>query len=633
MSFQELLRSWTSKGILLVLVVAFAAWGISDVLRTGGPGQNDIAMVGEEAISAQQLQNEFRHDLQRLQSRNPSLTSEQAQQQRLYIQSLLRLVGQSLVRQEALRLGVTVSDEQVRAEVLRQSAFQNEDGKFDKALYDRQLRNSNLNPARYEDLVRGDLTRAQLLGTVAAARPAPKALAEAFYRVRQERRSAQSAIVPRDDALDLPEPTEVLLETFHKENAAQFTAPEYRTVTLLRLAPEALTGTIELSEEDLQAEYESRANEFKLPETRSIEQVLAKDEATTKEGVALLGQGQSFAQMTAALTAKGATANVLADVTKDRLPTPVADIVFGLERDKPSEPIETAFGFSLYRVTEIKAAHTRTYEEARDDIKAEMSLRLAADSLVRLSKTIEDELASSANVDQAASAVGVDVVTLTLDSAGFDKAGNEVLAGLADRNDIVVAIFELEKDADTGLRTSQIDSAFVARLNAIEPSALRPLAEVRDKVLATFKLTERLKRAELAAAGLAATVKTGTPLSEAAKAAGYEVVELDGMVRNQPSELRGSTPVVERALFAQDPAAPTPIVELIPEGYAVVMLKSRETPDPASAAADIERMAEGLGQARDEDIAIAFQATLEQQIGVNVNQARLESLFSPQSNQ
>lgn len=633
MNFQELLRSWTSKGILLVLVVAFAAWGISDVFRSGGPGQNDIAMVGEEAISAQQLQNEFRRDLARIQSRNPNLTSEQAQQQRLYIQTLLRLVGQSLISQEATRLGVTASDEQVREEVAVQSSFQNEEGKFDKAVYERQLRASNMSPERYEGLVRGDLTRAQLLGTVAASRPAPKALAEAFYRIRQERRGAQSAIVPRDDALELPEPDEATLEKFHKEHAAQFTAPEYRTVTLLRLAPEALTSTIELSEEDLQAEYDARANEFKMPETRGIEQVLSKDEALIKEGVALLGQGQSFADMSKALTAKGATINVLTDVTKDSLPASVADVIFGLERDKPSDPIETPFGFGLYRVTDIKPARTRTYEEAHDAIKAEMSLRLAADSLVRLSKTIEDELASGANVDQAASAVGLDTMKLTLDSAGFDKSGKEVLHDLPDHNDIVGAIFELEKDSDTGLRTSQIDSAFVARLDAIEPSALRPLTEVRDQVLATYRLTERLKRAELAAAGLAATVKAGTPLSDAAKAAGYEVVELDGLVRNQQSENRGSTPSVERALFAQDPASPTPIVELIPEGYAVVMLKSRETPDPAAAAADIERMAQGIGQARDEDIVIAFQATLEQRIGVTVNQARLDSLFGPAQNQ
>ncbi len=628
MKFQELLRTWASKGVLLILVIAFAAWGISDVVSTGASGgKTDVAVVGDQAISAQQLQSEYRNDLARMQSRNPGLTSEVAQQQRLYIQTLLRVVGQSLVKQEADRLGLTVTDEQVRNEVLEQPAFQNDQGQFDKALYEGQLRRNNMSPDRYEDLVRGDLTRAQLLGTVAAARPAPKALAEAIYRVRQERRNVQSAIVPRDDALELPDPDQATIEAFHKENFGQFTAPEYRTVTLLRLAPEALTSTIELSEDDLQAEYDARANEFKLPELRTVEQVLAKDEATIKEGVALLGQGQGFEQMTQALTAKGATVNVLNDAAKDKLPAPIADIVFALERDKASEPSETAFGFSLYRVKEIKPARTRSYEEARAEIEKEMALRLAADSLVRLSKTIEDELAGGANVEQAAKAVGVDTVTLTLNAGGFDKSGAEQLAGYADRDDIIAAIFDLQKDTDTGLRESKADSAFVARLDAIEPAALRPLAEVRDQVVATWKLTERLKRAELAAEALAATVKGGKSLADAAKAAGYEVVELEGLVRNRPSQSRGSSMGIERELFDQDPNAPTPIVDVVKEGYAVVMLKSRETPDPAAAASEIEQLAEGLGRARDEDLSIAYQATLEQKIGVRVNQAQLDNLF------
>lgn len=632
MRFQELLRSWTSRGILLILVVAFAAWGISDVLRTGARGgKNDVAVVGDEVIAAQRLQAEFRRDLARLQQRNPNLTTEDAQRQRLYVQTLLRLVGQSLIQQEAKQLGVAVSDELVRKEVADQAAFHDESGKFDKTIYERQLRNNNLNPDRYEEMVRSDLSRAQVLGTVVGERAAPRALAEAVYRIRQERRNAQSAIVPRDDKLDLPEPDEATLVAFHQDNAAQFTSPEYRTVTLLRLAPETLAATIELSEDDLQAEYDARLNELKVPELRTLEQVIAKDEAVIKDGAALLKQGQTFEQMTQALTAKGATVNVLNDVAKDKLPAQIADVAFALERDKASDPIETAFGFALYRVKEIKPAHTRAYEEVRDDIKKEMSLRLASDSLVRLSKTIEDELAGGAKVEQAAKAAGVDTVTLTFDSAGFDKAGTEVLSGQPDRDDVLAAVFELEAGADTGLRESKADTAFVARLDAVEPAALRPLAEVRDKVVATWKLTERMKRAELAADALAAAAKAGKPLAEAAKEAGYEVIELDGLVRKQPSKARGSSAAIERALFEQNPNAPTPIVDTIKDGYAVVMLKSRETPDPAAAANDIDKLAVSLGRLRDDDLSIAYESALERRIGVTINQARLESLFGSQT--
>lgn len=631
MDFQTVTKKWAGRGVLLILVIAFAAWGIGDVLRTGGGGADDIAVVGEESITAQQLQNEFRRDLQRMQQRNPELTTEDAHRQRLYVQTLLRLVGQALIAQEADQLGVVIPDELIRREIAEQTTFHDDQGRFDIALYEQTLKRNNLTPERYEELIRDDLRRDQLLGTVAASRPVPTALAEAVYRVRQEQRNALVAIVPRDDTLEIPDPDEATLEAFHKEHAAQFTAPEYRTITLLRLTPELLVDTIELSDDDLLAEYEERVAEFAVPEQRTVEQVLVNDKALIDEAAALLQQGQDFDAMANAMTAKGATVNVLNDVAKDRLPAEVGEIVFGLAEGGVSEPVETAFGHSIFRVKQVKPARTKPFEEVRDQLREEMSLRLAADSMIRLANTIEDELAGGASLQQAAAAVGVDTVMLTFDAAGLDKDGNEVLAGEPEREDVVVETFSLEPQSDTGLRESKEGTAFVAHLDAVEPSVLRPLEEVRDRVIAAWRVSERMKQSEAKAEALVAEIEAGKPLADAAAEAGYEVVELNGLVRNRPSRQRGSTAAIERQLFAQDPSSPTPIVDTIPQGYAVAVLRNRVTPDADAAAAEVERLAGTLGQQRNEDLSIAYQAALEKRYGVGINQSRIEALFGPQS--
>lgn len=633
MDLQKIVRSWTGRGILIVLVIAFAAWGIGDVLRTGGGGPDDIAKIGDEGVSGQRLQTEFRNDLARLQQRNPGLTSEEARRQGLHIQTLLRLIGQSLVQAEANTLGVAISDELVRKAVLDEPAFQDEAGKFDRTAYEKRLNNSRLTPDRYEEIVRTDLRREQVLGAVAAERPAPRALAEAVYRIRRETRSAEAAIVPRDDKLDVPEPDDVTIEAFHKDHPGPFTAPEVRTVSLLRLAPDMLAGTIELSEDDLKAEYDARLGEFKLPETRTIEQVLARDEALIKEGRKLLDDGQSFEAATQALTAKGATVNVLNGVARDTLPAEVADIVFGLERDAPSQPVQTAFGWSLFRVKEISAPRTRSFDETRDQLKNEMSLRLAADSLVRLSKTIEDELAGGANVEQAAKAVGVDVQTLSFDAAGFDKSAAEVLPGAPDREDIVKAGFGLTAGADSGLKETDAQTIFVVRLDSVEEAKLRPLADVRDKVVAALKISERLKRTEAAANALADKIKAGAKLADAASEAGYDVVTWEALSRDQPSDARGVTPSTQRQLFEQDPGSPSPIVGAIPEGYVVAVLSGRTLPDIAAAESEIESIAASLGRSRSADLSIAYQGALERRIGVAVDQKRLSDLFASQQGQ
>jgi peptidyl-prolyl cis-trans isomerase D len=626
---QELLRSWTSRLVLLVLIIAFAAWGVSDMLASrGSAGKDDVALVGEEGISLKQLDDEYRRDLTRAQSRRPDLTPEEALRQGLYLQSLIRLVGTSLVRQEAATLGVAVNDDSVRERVMAQPGFRNQDGAFDRDVYEKTLRSNNLTPERYEALIRDELGSQQVLDAVAAPRPAPAAFATALYQVRAERRSARAAIVARDDALAVAEPDQATLEAFQQERAAQFTAPQYRTVTLLRLTPEALISTIELSDDDLKAEYDSRVAEFKLSETRTIEQLQSPDEAMVKEGAAALAAGQSFDAVTTALKEKGATMNVLNGIARSSLPADIAEVVFTLPKEGVSAPLKTAFGFGLYRVTEIVAEHTRSFDEVKDEIRREMALRLAADSVVTLATTIEDELAGGADITQAAKAVGADSLVLTLDAAGLDKAAAEVLPGAPDREEIIASVFQLGTvGEDTGKKESKGQTIYVARLDGIEEATLRPFAEVRDQVLAAWQLSQRIDQARSKAEALAARIKGGAKLDEEAAALGYVIVALDDLARDQREAPRGITAAALRALFEQPIDAPTPIVAPTAEGFAVVMLTGHSLADPEVAKDDIAGLADSLGRMRANDLELAYKAALERRYGVSINQTKLAELF------
>lgn len=632
MNARDFLRSWTSRGIILVLIIAFAAWGIGDMLSSSATGgKDDVAFVGEQGISGRELEQSFQQDLSRLQARNPGLTSDDATRQGLHIQTLIRLVGDSLIRQEAATLGVAVTDEMVREEVISQPAFHNEAGEFDRKLYDKVLANNRMNAESYEQSLRDGLSYSQVLSAVLGERPAPRAYAEAIFRARNETRSALSVIVPRDDATPIPVPDQAVLEAYHKDNANQFTAPEYRTATLLRLAPEGLVDTIELADADLKAEYDERIAEFNLPETRTVEQLQVADEALIKEAAAMLGEGKTFEDVTTAMTAKGASTNVLNDVAKSAVPAEIADVVFTLALDKASAPTKSAFGWSIFRVKEIKAARTLPFDEVKDQLKEEMSLRLAGDSVGRLSKTLEDELAGGANVEQAAKAVGVDVIKVTTDRTGFDHQGTEVLAEIAERGEILEAIFALAPGGESGLKESRQQTIFVAHLDSVEEAKLRPFETVRDKVLTVWQITERLKTTEAAAQTLAEKVKAGTPLADAAKESSFEVITLEGLSRQQRDDRRGVTGDIVQRLFAQSPDSPGPIVAPIPEGYAVVLLQGRQIPDPSTAKDEIDRLAEAIGQGRTNDLKIAYQSSLERRYGVSINETKLSELFAPRA--
>ena len=57
-------------------------------------------------------------------------------------------------------------------------------------------------------------------------------------------------------------PTEEALTAYLAAHAKTYEAPEYRSVTLLTLAPEDLLGEIEISDADLQAAYDARIDQL-----------------------------------------------------------------------------------------------------------------------------------------------------------------------------------------------------------------------------------------------------------------------------------------------------------------------------------------------------------------------------------
>src|SRR5690606_31730339 len=97
-------------------------------------------------------------------------------------------------------------------------------------------------------------------------------LVEALWQFQSERRDAQYFEVDASD-VTVPEPGDGELREFHEENPALFEVPERREIALIHADPVELGSRVEISEEALEAAYESRAGEFGTPERRAIQMI------------------------------------------------------------------------------------------------------------------------------------------------------------------------------------------------------------------------------------------------------------------------------------------------------------------------------------------------------------------------
>ena len=141
-------RSSFIKIIFWMIIVVFVFWGVGTMVA-GGDKVNVAAMVDGEPISAQtyaraheRMQRVYR-ELYR-ENLNPQILAQLNLGQR----ALDDLVTEMLLKREAGRLGLRVTDDEVRGSILDIPTFQ-DGARFDRTRYLNALRASRLTPAEF----------------------------------------------------------------------------------------------------------------------------------------------------------------------------------------------------------------------------------------------------------------------------------------------------------------------------------------------------------------------------------------------------------------------------------------------------------------------------------------------------
>ena len=117
-----------TKFLLALLIVAFAIWGIGDVVRRSGQGA--VATVGKTEITPEEYRQAYEDEMQSVSRRlGRKLTPEQAKILGIETRALARLIGFASVDIHAKALGLAVSDNVVATVVRGDPAFE-VDGKF-----------------------------------------------------------------------------------------------------------------------------------------------------------------------------------------------------------------------------------------------------------------------------------------------------------------------------------------------------------------------------------------------------------------------------------------------------------------------------------------------------------------------
>jgi len=616
--------SWFVRALLLVLIVSFAVWGIGDMFI----GRHDIqvaATVGDTEVPLRDVERAFENERQALQQQlGISLDRRQAASFGVLNRSLQNVVARALVDQHRRDLGLGVSDEEVAA-TIRNDPFFASAGSFDRFRLDSFLRSAGLSEAQYVEAVRSDIGRNRLLDALTDLVIVPAPLAERLAAYRGETRRGTVLVVPRT-GIATGEPDEAALESLLEANTERFTAPEYRTVSLVTLTTDDIVDEIEIDEAVLRQEYEARLDFYTRPERRRVGQLLADDREVIEAARNALAEGAVFAELADTMTADGLTYSTLGPTTAADLPPEFAEPIFALDAGEVSGPIESLFGWHLFRVIEVEPEVVQDFAEVRDEIRRELALDRAIDQLPDLAAALDDGIAAGETLEAAAAAVGAEVQRFeAIDRQGQGPDGRPVAGGALEQ-EILATIFEAPVDEVSLLEETAAGGFFMFRVDAVEAPRPRRLDEVRDELAQLWRRERQTEIATERAREIMAEARAGRTLEALAAAReGGEVVlrSLEPVVRHASGSAVGLTEEAVAALFATPAGelAPEPVTTV--EGVALLRTDEIIAADPAATTAVAEEIADALRG----DILVQYEAALRARYPIEVNDAAIATLF------
>jgi peptidyl-prolyl cis-trans isomerase D len=147
---------WLMWITVVLITVTFLFFGIYPSHIGGGT----VANVGGDVISNDDFNRVYRNMYETYRGILKDQFNESMAKD-LKMQALRELITDRLMIQEAERVGLKVSDEELQAAIVKEPAF-SRNGQFDKRLYDRTLDSINMKPALFEANQRGLLLRRKL---------------------------------------------------------------------------------------------------------------------------------------------------------------------------------------------------------------------------------------------------------------------------------------------------------------------------------------------------------------------------------------------------------------------------------------------------------------------------------------
>ncbi|XPV76658.1 MAG: SurA N-terminal domain-containing protein [Desulfovibrio sp.] len=507
--------SWIIKVLFAVLIAVFVlAFGMGD---TGNNGDPVVAYVDDQPISVMEFQRAYQDTVEQMRRQNSALSAETLQSPGFRQMVLNQLITGQLIKNEAARLGVAVSDTEVRSQIATIQAFQNESKSFDPSIYEKVLTQNRRTPAQFEQEMRHNLLVQRMRSLIMEPAYATEQDARNLYNWIGERAVAEYVLFTPEMYITKVNLSDESLAAYYDKAKEMFRVPDMSSFEYISFTPSALAVKEDVTDAEVKAYYEAYKEKYSQDAQVKAQHILYKvEEGASEADVAAARKkaekvvkmarknGADFGKLAIKYSEgpSGPNGGELGWFGRGMMVKPFETAAFAMKKGEVSEPVRTRFGWHVIKLEDAKDAGTQPLEDVRDSIVKVLAEEKASDSISELLDEAIDRVAAGESISALAKSKGLLVMTTP------PVSGNEFMNRFGMNKEAVDTLFAMAKGTTTKIPLAVRDGYMLAAKLDDQPSYIPEMKDIKERVTAAYtrEEAERLAAdaADVAARELAA---------------------------------------------------------------------------------------------------------------------------------
>lgn len=405
---REFLMSWKGKVILAICVAPMALLGIESFFHSSS-NPNEIAKVGKTAIDMNTYQNLLNQRLDSLTKavKDASLIKQDVLQD----QVLQNLIDRTLLDNQINKLGMTVSDEAITEYLKTDPAFQDANGRFSNDKFGEFLRANGLTKDQLFTSIRSQNAYRQFVANISDTAIYPMSAISHIIDLQLQQRPVTVARLPWQNYANQVSVTDKEIGDYFTAHPDDMKSQAMVDLTALTVDKSQLNVPA-VTDAELKQQYEEYVKTQASNVQYDVAMILVggdKAQATINEVKSQLDKNADFATLAKQYSQDDGSKNAggnIGVISKEMFPQDydkVLSAVKSLKADETTAPIQTQYGYQIFKLNKVDGATPPSLNSVRDTMLAQATEKKRETAYQALVKQLNDMATAGQKLNDMAS--------------------------------------------------------------------------------------------------------------------------------------------------------------------------------------------------------------------------------------